>query len=133
MRVVPILALIVAIVWPHTAAAQSARPGADTVAIGGDVGFLAPENGASDDARTLEVATGHVDAFVEYYYTSRVSLRGMYGWASPAFESMPGGSLRRQHLNLNVIFNWELGRFRPFATVGGGTYFLSRRESGDVV
>jgi hypothetical protein len=46
---------------------------------------------------------------------------------------MPNRSLRRHQLNLNVIYNWDLGRFRPFATLGGGTYFLSRREDGAVL
>jgi hypothetical protein len=34
---------------------------------------------------------------------------------------------------LNFLYNWELGRFRPFATAGGGAYFLSGRESGKLV
>ena len=55
------------------------------------------------------------------------------GWAAPQFESMPERSLRRQHLNLNVIYNWPIGRFRPFATIGGGTYFLSQRQGGDLI
>jgi hypothetical protein len=32
--------------------------------------------------------------------------------------------------NVSFIYNWELGRFRPFATIGGGAYFLRRREAG---
>ena len=57
----------------------------------------------------------------------------MYGWASPEIEAIPGRSLRRQHLNVNLVYNWEFGRFRPFATAGGGTYFLSRRQAGAAV
>jgi hypothetical protein len=113
--------------------AQPERARENTVAIGGDVGFLASDNGASDDAPVLQAATANVDAFVEYYYTARTSLRLMYGWAAAQFDSMPDRSLRRHHLTLNFLYNWELGRFRPFATVGGGAYFLSGRESGNLV
>jgi hypothetical protein len=125
--------LILAALWAQPAAAQPERPRENTVAIGGDVGFLASDNGASDTVPTLRTATATVDAFVEYYYTARSSLRVMYGRAAPEFESIPGRSLRRQHFNLNFIYNWELGRFRLFATVGGGAYFLSGRESGNLV
>jgi hypothetical protein len=38
-------------------------------------------------ADSLDGGTGHVDAVIEYYYTSRSSLRGMYGWARPEFEA----------------------------------------------
>lgn len=134
MRTARILAMIFVSVMPSLAAAQTATPRSNTVAIGGDVGFLAPDNGDSERVRPLQETTGHVDAFVEYYYTDRVSFRAMYGWASPEFESRPEQNLRRQHLSANVICNWSLQRFRLFATIGGGAYFLSRRdtESTDV-
>jgi hypothetical protein len=130
MRVVPILVLILGNAWPQVAAAQGQPPARDTVAIGGDVGFLAPDTG---EAQVLKTATGTADAFIEYYYTDRVSLRVMYGWAAPPYESIAGRSLQRHHLNLNVIYNWKFGSFRPFATIGGGAYFLSRREDDEPV
>ncbi len=133
MRAGIFIALILAALWPRPAAAQPERPRHNTVAVGGDVGFLASDNGTSDSAPTLQTATGNVDAFVEYYYTPRASLRLMYGWAAPEFDSIPERTLRRHHLNLNFLYNWGLGRFRLFATVGGGAYFLSGRESGNLV
>lgn len=133
MRTRTIVVLIIAATWPQPAMAQSDLPRENTVAVGGDVGFLASDNGASDGTRVLQVATANADAFVEYYYTARTSLRVMYGWAAPQFESMPDRSLRRHHLTLNFLYNWELGRFRPFATVGGGAYFLSGRDGGNLV
>lgn len=132
MKSVLVLAVVVVVtLCPRAAVAQAAQPRAYVAAIGGDVGFLAPDNGDGEAERALEITTATVDAFAEYYYTDRLSLRGMYGWAKPAFESMPARSLRRQHLNLNVVYNWQLARFRPFVTVGGGAYFLNSRERGD--
>ena len=130
MRVACVCAVIVTNLWAVPASAQSMRPAANTVAVGGNVGFLAPDNGPADGPQALQATTGSADVFVEYYYTPRVSLRAMYGWASPQFEAAPDQSLRRQHVNVNALVNWDLGRLRPFAGVGGGTYFLSRHEAG---
>lgn len=131
MRSVLVAAVVVVTCCPRGAVAQSAQPRGYVAAIGGDVGFLAPDNGDGEEPRALEVTTATTDAFAEYYYTDRVSLRGMFGWARPAFESMPTRWLRRQHLNLNVVYNWKLAGLRPFVTVGGGAYFLSSGERGD--
>jgi hypothetical protein len=126
--------VILAGVTPAVTEAQTAAPRADTIAIGGDVGFLASDSVTSEDgSSTLDAATGSADAFVEYYYTERVSFRAMYGWAAPRFRSVPELSLRRQHLNVNVLYNWDIGRLRPFAAIGGGTYFVSRRREGNTV
>jgi hypothetical protein len=132
MRTRTVMASILgAAIWPQVAAAQPATPRENTVAIGAGVGFLAADNGARDAAATLQATTGTVDAFVEYYYSPRASLRGMWGWASPQFEPPLEGSLGRQHLTFSFIYNWELGRLRPFAAVGGGAHFLrSRQASG---
>jgi hypothetical protein len=131
MRSGTLLALILAALWSQPAAAQLEHPRENTVAIGGGVGFLASDNGTPDVAQILQATTGNVDAFFEYYYTPRASLRVMYGWASPQFDSTIGGSLRRQHLTFGVIYHWELGRFAPFATIGGGASFLTRRNTGE--
>lgn len=133
MRSGTFVALILMTLWPEQAAAQAERPRENTVAIGGDVGFLASDNGASDSTQVLQATTGTFDAFVEYYYTARTSLRVMYGWASPEFDSTPERKLRRHQVTFNFLYNWEFGRFRPFATVGGGAYFLSGREGGSLV
>jgi hypothetical protein len=133
MRAGVLVGSILVILGPQAAAAQAERPRENTVAVGGDVGFLASDNGASKERQALQSATGTVDAFVEYYYTPRTSLRLMYGWAAPQFDSAPGRSLRRQHLNLNFLYNLEFGRLRVFGTVGGGAYFLSGREASSVV
>jgi hypothetical protein len=129
MRYWIISAFVFVALGSQRAGAQSEHPRENTVAIGGAVGFLASDNGTPDVAQTLQATTGNVDAFFEYYYTPRTSLRVMYGWASPTFEAPLTGSLRRQHLTFGFIYNWELGGFRPFATIGGGAYFLTRRKT----
>jgi hypothetical protein len=73
------------------------------------------------------------DAFIEYAYNDRVSLRGMYEWAQPQFEADPPHSLRRQFVNVNFIYGGQLGQFRPFGTVGGGVYLFDRKQNGHVL
>jgi hypothetical protein len=110
---------------PQAIDAQVHTPGENTVALGGNVGVHAVDTVSEDDLGA------NLEAFAEYYYTPRVSLRAMYGWAEPEQALIPGGTLRHQRVLVNFIYNWELGRFRPFATVGGGAYFLQRRQDGE--
>lgn len=109
--------------------AQVRLPGPDTVAIGASVGFLAPDNDRDASARALEDAAAIVDAFVDYHYNARVSVRGMYGWAQPAFQAGSERTLRRQNVTVSGSYGPLLGRFRPFGSLGGGAYFLSRRDA----
>lgn len=127
---VPVAALTATFVLTtHPALAQARLRGADTVAIGASVGVLAPDNGSEESARALEDAAAAVDAFVEYHYDAHTSVRAMYGWARPALQTGDDRALRRQHVAVGVTYGWFLGRFRPFGSVGGGAYFVSRRES----
>lgn len=107
--------------------AQTRTPGPDTIAVGAGVGFLAPANEEDDAAHALEAATATVEAFLDYHYNAHVSIRGTYGWAQPAFEGTDD-VLRRQHVAVSVAYGWPLGPFRPFASIGGGAYFLSHRH-----
>jgi hypothetical protein len=137
MRVSHVVASVAFVVLStaSSAQAQDRTPGPGTVAIGASVGFLAPDNGSEESA--LEAAAATVDAFLDYHYDAHVSIRGTYGWAQPAFAESTAGTLRRHHIAVSVSYGWSLGRFRPFASVGGGAYFLSRREGdrqvGDAV
>jgi hypothetical protein len=130
MRVSCLAAIVTSLFLLPTPAAhaQVRMPGSDAVAVGASVGFLAPDNEPEEAARALEDATATVEAFVEYHYDAHVSLRGMYGWAQPAFEIGEDRALRRQQLTVSVSYGWPLGRFRPFASAGGGAYLLSRRD-----
>jgi len=107
---------------------QSRTPGPDTVAVGAGVGFLAPANEADDSARAFEAAAGTVEAFLDYHYDEHVSIRGSYGWAQPALEGTGDDALRRQHVAVSVAYGWPLKSFRPYASIGGGAYFLSLRQ-----
>lgn len=111
---------------PQETYAQAKAPSENTVAIGGHVGFLAVDTDTDDVAANL-------DAFLEYYYTPRASIRAMYSWAEPELGVGPKRTLRQQRVLVNFLYNWDLGRFRPFATIGGGAYFLQRREDGESI
>jgi hypothetical protein len=128
MRTKTILILVTIVMYAvsQEAYAQSQTPGENTVAIGGHVGFLAIESDKDDVAANL-------DGFIEYYYTPRASIRAMYSWSEPELQATPKRTLRQQRVLVNFLYNWELGRFRPFATVGGGAYFLQRRENGESI
>lgn len=108
--------------------AQTRTPALDTIAVGGGVGFLAPANEEDDSPRAFEAAAATVEAFLDYHYNAHVSIRGSYGWAQPAFEGTGGDALRRQHVAVSVGYGWTLGSFRPYASIGGGAYFLSHRQ-----
>jgi hypothetical protein len=108
--------------------AQTRTPGPDTIAVGAGVGFLAPANEEDDSARRFEAATGTVEAFLDYHYNAHVSIRGSYGWAQPAFDGADDDVLRRQHVTVSVAYGWTLGSFRPYASIGGGAFFLSHRQ-----
>jgi hypothetical protein len=125
-QVIPILLIAIICAAPQATYSQGKVPGENTVAIGGNVGFHAVDIGvAGDNGANLE-------AFVEYYYTPRASLRAMCGWAEPELEPALGCTLRQQRVLVNVLYNWELGWFRPFATIGGGAYFLPRQDGASV-
>jgi hypothetical protein len=121
--IVPVIAIVLMCLVPRPSTAQVRTPEEDTVAIGGNVGFLAIDS-------PVEGVAANLETFAEYYYTPRASIRGTYGWAEPEVQSMPKRTLRQQRLLVNFAYNWPLGRFRPFATIGGGAYFLQRREDG---
>jgi hypothetical protein len=108
--------------------AQTPTPGPDAVAAGVGVGFLAPANDEDESPRAFEPATGTIEAFLDYHYNTHVSIRGGYGWAQPAFEGTGDDALRRQHVAVSVAYGWPLRSFRPYASIGGGAYFLSRRQ-----
>jgi hypothetical protein len=108
--------------------AQNRTPGPDAIAVGAGVGFLAPANEEDASGRAFEAATGTIEAFLDYHYNTHVSIRGIYGWAQPAFDGTGDDALRRQHVAVSVAYGWPLGSFRPYASIGGAAYFLSHRR-----
>jgi len=118
------LTLICAV--PRPGAAQRMVPDDPTLAVGGDTGFAA----ARSDEGTIAFTA---DAFVEYYVVPRASLRGLYGWARTDLQTETATALRRRHLLLNVVDNRDLGALSPFATAGGGVFFLQPQQGGQPV
>jgi len=123
MRVSVVVFFVFIFVEPRISQAQAQSP-RGKYAVGGDVGILATTYG---DGSARE--TG--DTYLEYHLSPRASVRGQYGWAETDLEG--ARELQRQHVLFNVIYGWEFGRVRPFATVGGGAYFLQRREGDQSV
>jgi hypothetical protein len=105
-----LLALLVAV----PSSAQT--PDTGLIGVGADFGVLFP-----DDAFEKAVT---IDTFAEYYVTPRVSVRGLFAWASPGFENRTEDHFRQVKLLFNGVYNWELGTWHPFATVGAGAYFV---------
>ena len=64
------------------------------------------------------------DVFGECYFTPRVSLRGMFSYASPGFENQTEDHFRQSRLLFNGVYNWERGRLAPFRDGGGWIYFV---------
>lgn len=96
------------------AAAQA--PDTGLIAVGGDIGVLFPDE-AFENTFTL-------DGYGEWYITPRISLRGMLGWSNPGFENRTEDKFRQTKLLFNGLYNWEFGRWHPFATAGAGFYFV---------
>ena len=97
-----------------SAAAQS--PQAGSLAGGGDLGVLFPDE-AFEKTITL-------DAFGEYYLKPNISLRALFGWANPGFENFTEDKFRQVKLLFNGIYFWEHDKWLPYATGGAGFYFL---------
>ena len=125
-----ILALAMVFI-PWVAQGQIELPRRNTVTIGGDVGALFIEG----DGLFRNDSTASAAAHIEYYYTPRVALRGSFGYANPEYEADTARTLRQKRVLFNVLYypltgrSRKFNRFRPFATLGGGAYFLSTRSA----
>jgi opacity protein-like surface antigen len=106
---------------PGFAAAQERVPHEGSSAIGIDVGAFMP----SQDNLDPSFLTGIT---YEYYVTPRVSLRTDFGWANPRFDGSRD-SLRQIPLRADVNYNWERGKWHPFAGAGIGAYFLQHKSN----
>jgi hypothetical protein len=108
------LAFLLTGVLTSTAFAQS--PQAGSIAAGAHLGVLFP-----DEAFEKSLA---FDGFGEYYVKPNISLRGLFGWASPGFENVTEDHFRQFKLLFNGVFYWEKVKWRPYATAGAGAYFV---------
>ena len=101
---------------PAAAQAPAQTPDTGLIGVGGDIGVLFPDE-AFENTFTL-------DGYGEWYLTPRISLRAMLGYASPGFENRTEDTFRQTKLMFNGVYNWEFGKWHPFATAGAGFYFV---------
>jgi Outer membrane protein beta-barrel domain len=98
-----------------SAAAQTnVEPGA--IAAGGEFGVLFPDEEFEN--------TIAIDAFGEYYATPSLSIRALFGWASPGFENFTEDHFRQVKLLFNGVYYFQYDNWLPFVTAGAGAYFV---------
>ena len=102
--------------------ASAQTPNTGLIGVGGDIGVFFPDE-AFEKTFTF-------DGFGEFYLTPRVSLRGMFSYANPGFENRTEDHFRQARLLFNGVYNWEMGEWHPFATVGAGFYFVRELLDG---
>jgi hypothetical protein len=102
------------------AAAQT--PDTGLIGVGGDIGVFFPDE-AFEKTFTFDV-------FGEYYVTPRISVRGLFGYASPGFENRTEDHFRQVKLLFNGVYNWEMQKWHPFVTAGAGAYFVRELLEG---
>jgi hypothetical protein len=125
MRLVRIryIALALLLAFPRSALAQSQVPDEGMMAAGGDLGLMLP----SDDDLN---ATPIVQGFFEYYFTPRLSIRPAIAFLDPGFDLEDEDSLRQMRIGADVIYNWEFGKWHPFAGGGLAVYSLRLKDNG---
>jgi len=106
---------------PAVSAAQHREPHAGTFAIGGDGGVYVPGSDFHAGFRP--------DVLLEFYFTGRLSVRGMGAWASNGADN-DVDSLRQLQGTINLSWNWEAEYWHPFVTAGVGGYMLQARSGG---
>jgi hypothetical protein len=111
------------LILPTSALAQSRVPAEGSRAAGVEAGFFAP----SDDELDLTPVVG---GFFEYYFTPRVSIRPGIAFIDPAFDRDDEDSLRQVRIGADVIYNWERGKWHPFAGGGLSIHALRLKDNG---
>jgi hypothetical protein len=128
IRVPSAPALLVTVAFVATIGSAAAQtidtPDKGVVAYGGDIGVLIPDD-------TFE-NTLTVDGFGEYYVTRRVSVRGMFVWASPGFSGRTEDHFRQAKLLFGGNYHWSYKAWRPFAGGGAGAHFVRLKREGQV-
>ncbi len=116
------VATLLAILSTSSAAAQTETPAKGVMGYGFDLGVLFPDS-VFENTITF-------DGYGEYYFTPRISFRGLLGFASPGLTGRTEDHFRQVKLLFNGAYNWKYGDFRPFATVGAGFYFVRLHFDG---
>jgi hypothetical protein len=113
-------------ILPAQASAQgrhARQPHEGSIGVGADFGLFAPVDSALASTVMIE---GHGDL----YLTPRWAVRFGLGWADPSFERESTDSLRQVRIGGDLIYNWEGGRWHPFAGAGLGAHILQQKDNG---
>ena len=102
--------------------ASAQTPDTGLIGVGGDIGVFFPDE-AFEKTFTW-------DGYGEFYWTPRISLRGMFSYASPGYENRTEDHFRQARLLFNGVYNWEMGVWHPFATAGAGIYWVRELLDG---
>ena len=102
--------------------AQRRVPDAGMMAAGGEVGFFVPD----DEFETSPIFGG----LFEYYVSPRLGLRASVLFMDPEFDRGTDDSLRHARVGFDVIYNWEQGKWHPFAGGGLAIDRLQVKENG---
>ena len=108
--------LLLTVLLPASAAAQTREPHALSVAIGGDVGLSVID----DDYH----AGFSPSAFAEVYLLPRISVRWTTGFQKNTLVDQYGLFLEQYRNSANVVFNWDSELWHPFVTAGGGWHSM---------
>jgi opacity protein-like surface antigen len=68
--------------------------------------------------------------FFEYYFTPRLSVRPNLAFLDAGFDDENDDSLRQMRLGADVIYNWEFGKWHPFAGGGLSVHTLRLKDNG---
>jgi opacity protein-like surface antigen len=105
------------------ARAQSQVPASGMTAAGFTVGASMPYDDALDSGVDLGVQ-------IEQYVSPRASIRGKFSGAWFDIESRPfSGTIQPMAFEGNVVYNWEHGKWHPYATGGVGLYHFRFDEA----
>ncbi len=132
MRHVKTASLVISLVMllPSLALAQrhgrGRVPDTGMIAVGGDAGVFVPSDDSFDAAPIFE-------GTVDFYVSPRVSLRPSVSFTDPSFTREDTDSLRQTRLGFDVIYNWERGRWHPFAGGGIGANFIQQKDNGNAL
>ena len=122
LRIASALLILVGTASEISAQTRVRTPDKGVIGYGFDAGVLFPDEEFEN--------TFAIDGFGEYYFTPRISARGMLAFASPGLDGRTEDHFRQMKLLFSGAYNWETGPWRPFATFGAGVYFVRLHLDG---
>ena len=120
-----ICATVVALAPAATAQAQRRVPDKNMFAIGLSAGAAFPAEESLESGWFMAVSG-------EGYLTPRISVKGQFGGAFFDVEDDSlDGKVSPWHLTGSVVYNWEGGKWHPYAAAGIGMYKYRFGEGDD--